>query len=110
MSMRLRRPLAAFLGTVSLAGAAASLPVSPARSVPPPADAQCPQIAPITGVTAGPPVHMRTLSPGTTPQPFSRTVLRATTHRVAPGLDQIPVRPTPPPIDPPGGVLAGGRG
>ena len=110
MSMRLRRPLAAFLGTVSLAGAAASLPVSPARSVPPPTDAQCPQIAPITGVTAGQPVDGLTVSSGTTPEPFTGTVLGTIADGIAPGLDMIVVRLTSPEIDRVGGIWEGMSG
>ena len=110
MSMRLRRPLAAFLGTVSLVGGAATLPASPARSAPPPADAQCPPIEPVGDVAAGQAVDGLTVSTGTTPEAFTGTVLGTIADGIAPGLDMIVVRLTSPEIDRVGGIWEGMSG
>ncbi|MDH2416421.1 SpoIVB peptidase S55 domain-containing protein [Nocardioides sp. CER19] len=110
MSLRVRRPLAALLGAVSLAGAAVSLPVSPARSVPPAADAECPDVAPLDGIAAGQPVDGLTVSSGTTPETFTGSVLGTITDGIGPGLDMIVVRLTSPEIDRVGGIWEGMSG
>jgi len=110
MSIPVRRPLAAMVGVISLAVGAAMLAVSPARSVPPPADAQCPQAYPVGDLVKGQPVDGLTVSSGTAPDTFTGTVLGTITDGIAAGLDMIVVRLSSPEIDRVGGIWEGMSG
>jgi hypothetical protein len=98
MSISLRRPIAAFVGVMSLAGAA-TIATSPAHSVPAPADAQCPQTYPLADLTKGQSVDG-----------FTGTILGTIKDGIAPGLDMIVARLTSPEIDRVGGIWEGMSG
>ncbi len=87
MSKRLRRPVTALLGTMSLAAASGILTLAPAQSVPAPADADCPQTYPVADLVKDQPVDGLTVSSGTTPDTFTGTVLGTIVDGIAPGLD-----------------------
>jgi hypothetical protein len=109
MSIRLRRPITALASVLSLTAAGAVI-AAPAQSVPTPADAQCPSTYPVGDLTKGQSIDGLTVSSGTTPDPFTGTVLGTITDGIAPGLDMIVVRLTSPEIDRVGGIWQGMSG
>jgi hypothetical protein len=103
------------LGAVAFAAAAAlggSL-VTPtlAQEVAPAAqDPQCAEAYPVDELVKDMPVTGMTVSSGTTPDPFTGTVLGVVQDGIAPGVDMIMVRLTSPEIDRVGGIWSGMSG
>jgi hypothetical protein len=86
---------------------------APAQSAAPTAAVQDPQCAdafPVAELVRDMPVTGMTVSAGTTPDPFTGTVLGVLEDGIAPGMDMIMVRLTSPEIDRVGGIWAGMSG
>lgn len=94
------------LGTAAIVASTLAAPTT-AQSVPDPA---CPPAYPIAELVRDQPVHGLTVSQGTTPDPFTGTVLGVLDDGIAPGLDMILVELTSPEIDRVGGIWAGMSG
>lgn len=93
-----------------LAAASVAVLAPPAFSVPSATAAACPDVYPISDLTADQPVNGLTVSSGNTPDAFTGQVLGVLTDGIAPGLDMIMVRLTSPEIDRVGGIWAGMSG
>jgi hypothetical protein len=105
----LRRAVAG-AAIAGLAGTASLVGLSPAHSVPPTEDAQCPDTYPVADLVKGQPVDGLTVSSGTVPDTFSGEVLGVLNDGIAPGLDMILVRLSSDEIDRVGGIWEGMSG
>jgi len=90
--------------------ATALAPSLTAGAAAPVADPACPDAVPVAELKSDHPVTGLTVSHGTTPEPFTGTVLGVLEDGIAPDLDMILVRLTSPEIDRVGGVWAGMSG
>ena len=89
------------LGAATLGGA------HPAVSAPLVGGADCPEPVPVSELVEGQPVTGLTVSRGTTPEPFTGSVLGVLDDGIAPGVDMILVDLTSAEIDRVGGIWAG---
>lgn len=110
MRTRSRRTVATALAGALSVVAAGALTAAPARSVPAPADAQCPQTYPVADLVKGQAVDGLTVSSGSSPETFTGTVLGTVADGIGADLDLIVVRLTSPEIDRVGGIWQGMSG
>jgi hypothetical protein len=96
--------LAALAVTATLTG---TIGTGPASSTP---DPGCATAAPVAGLAAGQAVHGLTVSSGTTPSPFTGSVIGVLRDGIAPGVDMILARLSSPAIDQAGGIWEGMSG
>lgn len=92
--------------TTGLAAAGGGFPGSPAHADPPP----CAEAFPVAELTEGQLVEGLTVDNGTTPEPFTGTVLGVLENGIAPGLDMIMMELDSPAIDKAGGIWQGMSG
>lgn len=108
----MRSRLSAAIAGLGLALSGAAVPLLGAQAVPPPdpGDDPCPAAYPVSDLTRDQPVTGKTVSVGTTPDPFTGSVLGVLQDGIAPGIDMILVRLTSSEIDRVGGIWAGMSG
>ncbi|MFC4785129.1 hypothetical protein ACT8ZV_11665 [Nocardioides sp. MAHUQ-72] len=102
------RALASLTATLGLALAGTAIGTGPAGSAAPAGDCATP--APVSGVAQGDLVHGLTVSSGTTPEPFSGTVLGVLDDGIAPDVDMLMVRLSSDEINRVGGIWQGMSG
>lgn len=103
-----RQTLVALTASLGLLAGVPAFSGGAARSAEPAPD--CKQPFPIADLEAGDPVDGLTVSKGTTPDPFTGTVIGVLDDGIAPGLDMVIMRLTSTEIDRVGGIWQGMSG
>lgn len=105
---RRTRLAAAAVASMGLVGGVASVTTSPAVSAEPAGD--CAEAFPVSEVAADDVVNGTTVEKGTTPEPFTGTVLGTIEDGIAPGLDMVMAELSSPAIERAGGIWQGMSG
>jgi hypothetical protein len=102
------RALASLSAVLGLGLAAAAVTTSPAQSVAPTGDCAVP--FPVSDLTRDQPVHGLTVTSGTTPEPFTGSVIGVLEDGIGPDIDMIMVRLSSPELARVGGIWQGMSG